>query len=245
MVILHGLLGSSRNWHSIAQILSDKYYIYCLDARNHGKSPHSDEMSYQLLVSDVREWASQHKLDSFTLMGHSMGGKTAMKFAIRNPQLIHQLVIVDISPRTYHNRHEANFTVLNEFDLSQIKSRNQADEALKEKVPDPNWRAFLLSNLIRNPDGSFSWQINLPVLTQAANHIVEGELRENAYFEKPTLFIRGELSDYVDPIDDYNLIRNYFRLADVQTVTGAGHNTHIDNTEGFLKILNSFLAPPS
>lgn len=217
IVILHGLFGSSDNWLTQARILSNNHYkVYTVDLANHGQSPHSDNFDYISMVSDLDEFISDQKITDPVILGHSMGGKAAMNFALAHPDKLSKLIVVDISPRPYDLEHYSIVKGLNAIDIDTITSRGEADERLSSHVPEPDVRQFLLKNLQRKAAGGFSWKINLPVITQKLSNIGV-DLQYPGAFNKPTLFIRGRLSRYV-PDSDWPRITEVFPQATLVTM---------------------------
>lgn len=234
MVILHGLFGSSDNWLTQAKLFADKYRVYAVDLRNHGQSPHDEEFTYAAMVEDLRQFFEEEKLSDVILIGHSMGGKAAMNFALASPENIAQLVIVDIAPRFYDLEHYVIADGLAAIPIESISSRNDADDVLKEFVSDSGTRQFLLKNLQRKPDGGFSWKINLPVIRKQLSNIGV-DIQFEGKFEKPTLFIRGQRSSYV--LDsDLQRIRALFPQAKVETMD-TGHWVQAEKPGEFVDLV--------
>ena len=238
LIILHGLFGSSDNWISIARKLEDNRKIYLLDQRNHGDSPHSDVFNYQDMASDLKEFIDDHKLSRVDLMGHSMGGKTAMLFAIQYPELVNKLIVVDIAPKYYPTHHDTIIKGLKSIDLQNIKSRNEADAALAKYVPTVGIRQFLLKNIKRTSEG-FEWKINLSVIEKEIVEVGKA-LPEKALFEKPTLFIRGQLSNYILD-EDMKLIQIHFPKSELVTINKASHWVHAEQPDLFLEETIKFI----
>jgi esterase len=240
VILLHGMLGSSDNWHSIALLLAESFQVFAVDQRNHGQSPHSDEMNYPLMAGDVNEFMASRGLETAAVIGHSMGGKTAMQFALQFPGKVEKLVVADMAPHAYAPAHEKIFTALLALDLKSFLSRQEIEDTLAPEIPDLILRRFLLKNLGRNSAGEFVWKINLRGIVE--NYL---QLREPVFtsvpFAKPALFIRGERSDYISAADE-PLIHELFPLSDIQTIAGAGHWVHADQPEKFLECVLKFLA---
>ena len=173
LVILHGLFGSADNWFSIAKELEKDFTLYLVDQRNHGDSPHSEEWNYGVMVEDLKELIDEEGLDRIYLMGHSMGGKTAMNFAVEYPERVDRLIVADIAPRYYEVHHQTILEGLNSIKLDQIKSRKEADDQLAKYIDEVGIRQFLLKSLGRNSEG-FVWKINLPVITENIEEIPKG-----------------------------------------------------------------------
>ncbi len=241
LVVLHGLLGSSRNWQSAGGDLAEKYEVVALDLRNHGKSPHDDEMSYAAMVADVLAWLDARGWGSVTLMGHSMGGKVAMRLACAFPQRVERLVVVDIAPRDYLSAaHRAEFAAMHELDLRALQSRGEAEMKMEGRVSDWGMRKFLTTNLERAAEegGGWKWAVNLPVITRALPELEKNSLREGDTFGGAVRFIRGGKSNYVRA-EDWAEIARRFPLADLVTIEGAGHNPHMETRGEFVKVASS------
>ncbi len=241
LVILHGLFGSLDNWHSMSQKLSGKFQVLAVDQRNHGQSPHSLEMSYQLMAQDINELLEALHLPAAHVLGHSMGGKTAMQLALAFPQRVQKLIVVDIAPRPYPPHHEQVLAALLSLDLHPGHDRRHLERALAPDIPDLATRQFLLKNLKRNPDGSFRWQLGLGEIQRNYRRLSEG-ITAGAAFNGPALFLRGEESDYVADADG-DSIRALFPRAELQTIARAGHLPHVENPRAFLEAVNTFLSP--
>jgi pimeloyl-ACP methyl ester carboxylesterase len=239
VILLHGLLGSADNWHPIASRLAEKFQVFALDQRNHGQSPHCEEMDYPLMAADVDEFMSARGIETAAVVGHSMGGKTAMQFALQFPERVEKLIVADMAPRAYAPEHEKMFAALLALDLKNFSSRQQIEDALASEIPSLVLRRFLLKNLGRNAAGEFFWKINLHGL--AENYLqLRKPISASKPFVKPALFVRGGKSNYVNPEDEPR-IRELFPQAQIQTMAGAAHWVHADQPEGFLRRLREFL----
>ena len=240
LVILHGLLGSSRNWTSVGRELSKEFEVFALDLRNHGQSPHSEEMDYASMAGDVLKFLEDNDLSSVTLLGHSMGGKTAMRLAVDAPKHIEQLVVVDISPKPYASHNRVELGVMQALPLDIIKSRKEAESHFEHfGIADWAHRQFLLTNLVRDSErGGFKWQVNVAGIDKNMELIAQSPLYEGERFEGPTIFIRGLASRYMKD-EDVLAIQTHFPYSRVELVDHAGHNVHVENKDGFLKALSS------
>lgn len=238
LVILHGLFGSADNWYSISKELDTEFTIYLVDQRNHGDSPHSDEWNYQVMADDLLEMLDEEGLEKVYLMGHSMGGKTAMTFAVTNPERVERLIVADISPKYYPVHHEVILDGLQSIDLSNIKSRKEADDALASYIPEIGIRQFLLKNLGRTSEG-FNWKINLPVIVEKIEEVGE-ELEEDSKYEGPTLFLAGEKSNYIQE-KDLPTILAHFPEYDLITIPKAGHWLHAEQPHAVVEEIRRFL----
>jgi pimeloyl-ACP methyl ester carboxylesterase len=235
LVLLHGLLGSSRNWQSAGADLAGTYHVFALDLRNHGRSPHSDLMTYEAMMRDVLAWMDAHGLARVTLLGHSMGGKVAMLLACRNPKRVERLIVVDIAPKDYTSHaHRAEFAAMNALDLRALTSRAEAEARFETYVPDWGMRKFLTTNLERDEAaGGWKWLVNLSGLTTSLPMLEADSLATNDRFSGPTDFIVGEKSPYVRPEDREGIVRHfpYVRFA---TIAGSGHNPHMETRVAFV-----------
>jgi pimeloyl-ACP methyl ester carboxylesterase len=236
LVILHGMLGSSRNWQTTGRDLAGQFHVRALDLRNHGDSPHAGEMTYTAMVDDVIAWLDAQGLGRVTLLGHSMGGKVAMLLACRHPERVTALVVVDIAPKDYFwPAHRAEFAAMNELDLANLPSRAAAEQLLEVKVTDWAMRKFLLTNLVQ-ANGRWRWSINLPGLTAALATMEANPLEPTDRFAGLALFIAGGKSRYVTA-DDHTAIRRYFPAARIETLATAGHNPHVEMREAFVALV--------
>ena len=240
LVILHGLFGSSDNWLTIARQLTDEYKVYLLDQRNHGDSPHDPAHTYEAMAEDLKNFIVEHDLKEPHVLGHSMGGKTAMYFAVKYPSLFDKLVIVDIAPKSYPVHHDQILTGLKSIDLTQVKTRGEADKQLAEYVPELGVRQFLLKNLNRDANKSYSWKINLEVIDKSIEKISEG-LPQALHAPKEVLFVGGKNSHYIEQ-EDYATIDQFFPGSQIEMVDGAGHWIHAEKPDEFLKIVRDFLS---
>lgn len=234
LVLLHGMLGSSRNWQTTGADLAARYHVCALDLRNHGRSPHGEPMDYPTMMNDVLAWLDEQMVTKATFVGHSMGGKTAMLLACQHPERAERLVVVDIAPKDYYwVGHRANFAAMNELNLEDLHSRAEAELRFEARVPSLGMRKFLTTNLDRTEDGRWRWQINLPVITQAVPVLEANSLAPADRYDGPTRFITGSESNYVEPAD-HEAIRRHFPRADIVTVH-SGHNPHMDARADFVR----------
>jgi pimeloyl-ACP methyl ester carboxylesterase len=237
LVVLHGMLGSSRNWQSAGRDLADTYHVLAPDLRNHGGSPHADGMSYADLMGDVVEWLDDQGLAQASLLGHSMGGKTAMLLACRHPERVARLIVADIAPKDYvWVAHRVNFAAMNELDLASLHSRAEAELRLEARVPNWALRKFLATNLERTDDGAWRWTISLPAITAALSALEKNSLADGDRYDGPALFIAGGKSDYVGE-EDQAAIRAHFPAARVAVIAESGHNPHMETREKFVALV--------
>jgi|WetSurMetagenome_2_1015567.scaffolds.fasta_scaffold40899_3 esterase len=254
LVILHGLYGSSDNWYSIGRELASSFSVYMIDQRNHGNSPHNPAHNYPVMTDDLYEFILKHRIGKSIIIGHSMGGKTALEFGIRHPELVEAMIVVDISPLAYSIESDTTrsmdhlqvIRLLKSLDTGRLKTREDADILLQQQIPSLRVRQFLLKNLKRALDGKFFWALNIDALEHNMTAIYDGVIHPGATNpaiipEFPLLFIKGALSDYIGP-DDAAAIRNFFPWAELAVITGAGHWVHAEQPAAFLQALKNFLA---
>ena len=240
-VILHGFLGMSDNWRTLGNKFSEiGYEVHLVDQRNHGRSFHSDEFSYELMVEDLKSYCKEHGLQDIILLGHSMGGKTAMEFATTYPNLVSKLVVADIAPKSYPVHHQYILKALSALDLPALESREEANDVLAQYIKEQGVRLFLLKNLYRVNSSEFGLRINLPVLTEKVGEIGVA-LSDGALYEGDTLFLGGEKSDYIEPADEV-LIKKHFPKATIKTVSNAGHWLHAENPDEFYNYCINFFS---
>jgi len=244
LVILHGLFGHGGNWGVIAQELARERRVLALDLRNHGRSPHADDAGYQAMAADVLAWLDAAGLAQTDLLGHSLGGKTAMLAALLAPERVRRLLVVDIAPVSYGERHQALMAALMGLDLARVANRADAEAALAPAIPDPIIRAFLLTNLHWRA-GQAAWRINLPALARALPQLraFPADLAGRRC-PAPTLVIAGGRSDYVPPAAEAAIAR-HFPAARVARIADAGHWPHFTHAEPFLALTRAFLAGAS
>lgn len=242
LVILHGLFGSSDNWYSLSKQLAEHFKVYVVDQRNHGQSPHTTVHDYVALTDDLNHFLDSHKIVKPVVIGHSMGGKTAMNFAIAHPDKLSKLIVVDIVPKSYPVHHDTILDGLKAIDLKELKSRGDADRMLSEYVPEPEVRQFLLKNLGRDSEQKFEWRINIPVLE---SHIEDmgASLQFEGKYEGPTLFILGSKSNYFKSGDEV-VIRKYFPSAELRMME-TGHWVQAQQPDIFLQNVLQFTQSPA
>ncbi|HMB64437.1 MAG TPA: alpha/beta fold hydrolase [Eudoraea sp.] len=240
LLILHGFLGMSDNWKTLGNQYADNdMEVHLVDQRNHGRSFWDPEFNYDILADDLRSYAAHHNLASALLIGHSMGGKTAMQFACNFPHLVEKLLVADIAPKYYPPHHDAILNALNALPLEALSSRKEADKALAEHLTDPGTRLFLLKNLYWADKGKLGFRCNLEVLSTKMEEIGENIGSTDSY-EGPALFLRGDRSEYISP-NDYGDIKRHFPGADIETVSNAGHWLHAENPRQFFEKSLRFL----
>jgi esterase len=239
LILLHGLLGSSRNWVTVGKLLSQSFHVVALDLRNHGQSPHDVSMDYPTLVQDVINWLDHHHFPRAHLVGHSMGGKVAMLLACTRPTRVHTLTIADIAPKRYAPHFRSAFDAMLQINPSAHTRISEVEADLAKHLTDATLRQFLVTNLKRNASGTFDWQVNLPALTRALPELADNPLLPGMRFEGPTLLLHGAQSDFVNPSDLTDL-PSCFPNSQSVCVPGAGHNIHIDNRHFFAEQVLAF-----
>jgi len=239
LIVLHGLLGSLDNWQPPGRRFAAHFKVFAVDLRNHGQSPHDDDASFEAMAADLDEFMRAHGLTRANLLGHSMGGKVAMRFALCHPAEVEKLVILDISPRAYPPRHQATFQALLALDLHTFQRREQLDAELAKSVDDVEVRQFLLKNVGRDAHGGFRWKANIRGLWENYERLTAA-VGSDTSCDRPALFLRGEKSDYL-PTADYDLIRRLFTQAEFCTIPGAGHWLHADQPEAICSAVLKFL----
>ena len=239
-LILHGFLGMSDNWKTLGkQFAKDGFQVHLIDQRNHGKSPHSDEFSYQLMADDIREYCEMHELEDILLLGHSMGGKTAMLTACQNQGLVSKLIVVDIAPKYYAPHHQQILKGLTALDEARLTSRGDAEDFLIDYIPETGVRLFLLKNLYWKTKEQLSLKLNLDAL-KANIENVGASLPEDQRFKGPVLFIKGENSNYITS-EDEPVIKKHFPEAGIDEIKDAGHWVHAENMEAFYQAVIRFV----
>lgn len=241
-VILHGFLGMGDNWKTLAnQFAESGYEMHLVDQRNHGRSFHSDTFNYEVLANDLKDYCDEHELSDIILLGHSMGGKTAMLFAMRYPELLDKLIIADIAPKHYPPHHQTileSLSALSENESAR-KSRGDADTFLENYISDWGTRQFLLKNLYWQKDKTLALRVNLSVLTNQVEAIGEA-LPTQTVYEGETLFLNGLKSDYITK-EDKPLIKAHFPNSEVIGIQNAGHWLHAENPKDFYAEVMKFL----
>ena len=239
LIILHGLFGMLDNWQGLAKKFGQFFETHIVDQRNHGKSFHAAEHSYELMCADLLQYLDAQGLDKVYLLGHSMGGKTAMLFATKYPERVEKLVVVDIAPKYYAPHHQEILAGLHAVENAKVSSRKEADEVLSEHFSQEGIRQFLLKNLYWKTEEELSFKFNLEVLSKEIQHIGEA-LLDDAVFTEPTLFIDGETSNYINS-EDQELIEKHFPDSEIVEIVNAGHWVHAENPKDFFEEVSRFL----
>lgn len=240
LLILHGLFGLSDNWATLSKEFAAKGFLtYVIDARNHGRSPHSEDFSYEHMSGDLLELMDDEKLESAVLIGHSMGAKTAMWTACMQPQRVSELIVSDMAPRFYTPHHQSVIAAIHAVGVDNITSRKEAEARLKEIMHDEATVQFLLKNLYWKEEGKLAWRFYLAGIEKNMDNTVVA-IPEDFHYEGRTLFLRGERSGYITD-DDLPLIRKHFPNSELETVPNAGHWIHAENPAGFMQPVLRFL----
>jgi esterase len=241
VIILHGLFGQSDNWVTVGRRIADQFHVYIPDQRNHGQSPHTSIHSFPAMTDDLAEFIEELHIENPVLIGHSMGGKVAMTYALENPGKVKKLVVIDISPRRYPERitHTQVISQMISIDLETLTTRGEVEKILNSNIADTRVRMFILKNLYYKIHGKLAWRLNLDAISQSMDLLFDSICSENQY-KGPTLFIRGGKSDYV-PDADIPMIKSMFPEAVIKTITGASHWVHADAPEELCFMLSSFL----
>lgn len=239
IIILHGLFGMSDNWMTLARKIGEKFRVIVPDMRNHGQSPHSDSWDYKAMAEDVVELIEDLDLEWPVILGHSMGGKVAMKLAVTNPEIMSKLIVADIAPRYYPVGHQLILDALKSVDFGLANSREDVETVLADKITNPGIRLFLMKNLGRDNEKELKWKFNLNVIAEKIDNAGE-EIRIKTPINIPTLFIRGALSDYIRQ-NDISEIEEKFDDVKVETLDDAGHWLHADQPLGFMKMVEDFI----
>ena len=239
-IILHGLFGQSDNWNTLAKQFSEQgLEVYTVDQRNHGLSPHSNEWSYKVMSEDLKELITDLHLAKCSLLGHSMGGKTVMQFALDYPELLDKLIIADMAPRYYPPHHQAVIQGLEAVDFKLVKTRKEAEAILSQYIDDFGTKQFLLKNIYWKENGEMDWRFNLKIISERIENAGQA-IESDHSCEIPTLFLRGEKSDYIQD-SDIRLIQQLFPRSYVETVKEAGHWIHAEKPAAFFNAVMAFI----
>lgn len=237
---MHGLFGTLDNWQTIGRQLAEDYAVYLIDQRNHGRSPHLEGMNYELMANDLANFMEEHSLEKAHVLGHSMGGKTAMQFAFNFPERLQKLIVVDMAPKKYVGGHEEILAALRALPVADLESRKDADQQLHQLgIGNFSVRQFLLKNLTRQSEGGYEWKMNFAEIDKHYEHILDN-IENTTTYDGETLFIRGERSDYILP-EDGELLRSYFPNAQLKTIKKAGHWVHAEQPDVLLDLVKAFL----
>jgi esterase len=239
-VILHGLFGSLDNWQTIGKKLSEDFTVYLVDQRNHGQSPHSETWNYEAMAEDIHGLFKKENISDAILLGHSMGGKTAMKFASEHPKLLKKLIVADIAPRYYELRHDFVIDALESVDLNKVSSRKEVEDVLSQHISDFATKQFLLKNLYwKDLDNkSLAWRFNLKIISKNIENVGTA-IKPASPVKVPALFIRGAKSNYIQEEDSIE-IKTLFPDYEIKTIENAGHWLHAEAPEEFYRIIHEF-----
>ena len=239
VIILHGLFGTLDNWQTIAKKLAQEYTVYIIDQRNHGRSPHEEEFNYPIMAEDLHEFLESNWIYKAHIIGHSMGGKTAMQFALEYPDMVDKLIIVDIGTQGYEGGHQLIFDALFALNLDQLESRKDADVFLTNHIENFGIRQFLLKNLTRDKGGKYRWKMNLDAIYKNYQNILAPVTGDEPY-EGDVLFVKGGQSDYITTTS-FTATTQIFPQAHLKTIKGAGHWVHAEAPKEIISIIHSFL----
>ncbi|MFH1119085.1 MAG: alpha/beta fold hydrolase [Bacteroidota bacterium] len=241
IIILHGIFGISDNWVTLGKRLADKFSVYIPDMRNHGQSPHSPSFNYAAMADDLLEFIEDHGIENPVIIGHSMGGKVAMTFALEHPGLLEKLVVVDISPRKYPGRnvHFDMISAMMKVDFEVLHTREEVETMMVQSIPDKRIRLFVMKNLYRKTRHTFDWRLNLPAISANMDYIFEG-IESSLKYPGPVLFVKGGKSDYIQD-EDLRLILRNFPEAKLMTIASASHWVHADAPDELCRLFSLFL----
>ncbi|WP_161890094.1 alpha/beta fold hydrolase [Pontibacter russatus] len=241
LLILHGMFGTLDNWQTLANRLAEHYNVFLVDLRNHGRSPHADEQDYDLMAADVLELVDTLQIPTPAIMGHSMGGKVAMKYALNYPTRITKLIVVDIAPKAYPPHHDEIIEALQSVKLEGVTSRSDIDAQLAEHIKEEYVRQFLMKNLYRKEDKSFAWRMNIDAIDKNYENL-SAAVTSDVPFKKSTLFIKGGRSGYIKQEDIYGDIERLFTMVEIETVPEAGHWVHAQAPDEVYDLVTTFLS---
>ena len=240
-IILHGFLGMGDNWKTLGKLFSKEgYQVHLVDQRNHGKSFHHNTFNYGIMVEDLKEYCDHYDLNDFVLLGHSMGGKTAMNFSTTYPEMVAKLIVADIGPKSYPLHHQDILKALLALDLSIVKTRKEADEVLSGYIQNMGIRQFLAKNLYWKNPGELALRINLPVLVENIEEVGKS-LEEKEIYNGDTLFLAGANSHYIEAVDEY-IIKSHFPKSSIKSISNAGHWLHAENPKDFYSEVLNFIS---
>ena len=241
LLILHGLFGMGDNWKTLAKRFHEEegFQVHLIDQRNHGRSPHSEVWTYEAMTEDLKTYCEDHDIKKMTLLGHSMGGKTAMNFAAEFPEFLKALIVVDMGPKAYPPHHDQILKGLGALYHQALTSRKEADDKLAEYIDSWSVRQFLLKNLYWKEKRKLAFRMNFPVIEKNYAVVTEA-LPEEAHYDGPTLFIKGERSNYILPTDR-NILKKHFSKSQLLTIKEADHWVHAEKPEAFFEGVVAFL----
>lgn len=239
LLIFHGLFGQSDNFATLAKQFAEFYTVHAIDLRNHGRSFHSDDMSFEAMTEDILNYLDHYSISECYLLGHSLGGRAVIEFSYGYPKRIEKLIVADMAPKAYPPHHQGIIKALNSVDFDNVEKRSDVEDVLKLYIPDVGTRQFLLKNVYHADNGKYAFRFNLKALTDSYNGMVGGNLTDGV-FDKPALFLRGAKSDYIRD-EDFALIRKHFPQAEIETIPNSGHWVHAENPKAFFEDVVGFL----
>lgn len=237
LVVLHGLFGSSDNWQTAGKLLSEHFTVHLIDMPNHGKSPRMEPFNYDAMARAVKSTCDQIQSDRYYLLGHSMGGKAAMRFAQLYPEELMALVVVDIGPRFYARHHDFVFNAVNQVNLESVTSRKEVEDIIAREIEDWTVQQFILKGLTRNVEGKYEWRTQFGILEDNIDNILASIPTETVNI--PTLFIAGGKSNYIIPQDHSEILKT-FPMATFKTIADAGHWVHAEKPTELAEIVTGF-----
>jgi len=237
LVILHGFLGSADNWHTLAKQFSSDFQVWTIDQRNHGRSPHAYEFNYDVLVDDLYDFLDEHQISQPILLGHSMGGKVVMQYALQFPQLVSKLIVVDMAPYAYAHHHQTVLEALKNIHLERFAKREEIENALSEYIPEWDTRQFIMKSIYYE-NGKYQWRFYTESLIDNYEEILKGV--HGKVFDGQTLFIKGENSQYIAK-ERWSEIISLFPKAELVEIPGAGHWVHAEKPQEFYQAVISYL----
>jgi len=241
LIIIHGLFGMSDNWNALGKRFAEEFNVHIVDLRNHGRSFHSDDFSYNDMAKDIEEYIQFANLVSPIIIGHSLGGKVAINLCFRKNIECSKLVVVDIAPKSYSiDFHKKILEVLNGVSIKEFSSRSEIDEVLSVDIKEFSVRQFLMKNLYRDQNKQFNWRFNIKVLKEKLENISGAEFLQES-IDTPTLFLKGEMSSYINENDE-KLISMHFINSQLNTIVGSGHWIHAEQPELFYNYVMKFIA---
>lgn len=239
LIILHGFLGMGDNWKTLANKFSADYQVHVVDQRNHGRSFHDEDFSYELMVEDLLHYLETKGLSKVNILGHSMGGKTAMLFAVEHHDRVNKMIVADIAPKFYPPHHQYILDALNDVNFEEVSSRTEIDAILKKHIPEMGIRQFLLKNVYRKEKDHFAYRFNLEVLEENIDEIGVS-LPPRSFFNGPVLFLKGAHSGYITQ-EDEGLIQAHFPESRIVSISKASHWLHAENPVDFYNNVVGFL----
>lgn len=238
LLVLHGLFGMLDNWGTFGKDMSEFYPTHLLDLRNHGKSFHSEDMSHDDLAEDILRYMEAHNMEKANIIGHSLGGKAVMQFAIKYPEKVNKLIVVDIAPKGYPPHHQGIFKALESVDFQQVNSRQEVEDTLSQYIQEKSVIQFLTKNLYWTEDKKLNWRFNLKTLNEKYTQFVSNAIKFGV-FEGQTLFIAGEKSNYILPQDSF-IIKQQFPKSQIISIKNAGHWVQAENPKDFFVAVKDF-----